>query len=239
MTPWLYALIAAGGNLLGGAMAARGARRGARVADDLLAFGAGYMVAVVLLALLPAAHQALPGSEPLALVGYLLVHLSQHGLPPHFHFGKERHAEAMTSRWVGTAAVLGLSVHTLFDGVAIGSSAVRDPALGFLVFLAVLLHKVPEGVTVGSVLLASGHSPRAAIAGAGALGAATVVGAAGLAAWRAAAAPALALSAGVALYVAASNLVPEVQQRRGRATLACLAGVALYAALWWALEAGR
>jgi len=235
MTPWVYALLAAAGNLLGGAVAARGSARGRGATDALLAFGAGYMLAVVLLALLPAVPQAAPAASLLVLGGYLLVHLSQHALPPHFHFGEERHPEAMTSRWVGTAALLGLLVHTLFDGVAIGSSTVRDPVLGFFVFLAVLLHKVPEGVTIGSVLVASGHSPRVAVLGAALLGAATVAGAAGLALWRAAAGPALALSAGVTLYVAASNLMPEVQRHR-RGTVACLGGVAFYVVLWWALE---
>ena len=52
----------------------------------------------------------------------------------------------------------GLSVHALFDGVAIGSGFVVSNWLGWLIFLAILLHKAPEGFTMASVMLASGRS---------------------------------------------------------------------------------
>ncbi|HEY8104874.1 MAG TPA: hypothetical protein VIE46_02140, partial [Gemmatimonadales bacterium] len=47
----------------------------------------------------------------------------------------------------------------------------------------------------------------------------------------------LALSAGVTLYVAASNLVPELQhRRRGPPTLAFLGGVAVFGVTEWLLS---
>ncbi len=52
----------------------------------------------------------------------------------------------------------GLSLHALFDGVAIGSGFLVSGWLGWLIFLAILLHKAPEGFTMASVMLASGRS---------------------------------------------------------------------------------
>jgi ZIP family zinc transporter/zinc and cadmium transporter len=77
----------------------------------------------------------------------------------------------------GWLAVIGLGVHTLFDGVAIAAGYMVSPTLGGLLFLAVLVHKVPEGFTIASLLLAGGHSRATAIAAGGALGLLTLGGA--------------------------------------------------------------
>ena len=93
------------------------------------------------------------------LIGYLVVHLTQHTLTPHFHFGEETHHEEMVSKGIGYLALVGLLPHSFFDGVAIGSGFLGNRALGiFLIFTAVALHKVPTGVSLASVMLASGSS---------------------------------------------------------------------------------
>jgi len=97
--------------------------------------------------------------------------------------------------------------------------------LGLLLFLAVLLHKLPEGVTIASVLVAGGRSRRSAIGGAAVLGCATLLGVLLTEQIMILASHGLALSAGVTLYVAASNLVPEFQAKRGwHTTLAFFGG---------------
>src|SRR5437899_13008376 len=111
------------------------------------------------------------------LVGYFAVHLFEHAIAPHFHFGEETHAEAFLRPSAGYLAVLGLGVHTLFDGVAIAAGFMIGTTLGVLLFLAVLVHKLPEGFTVASIMLASGHSRGRALGAAGLLSALTVVGA--------------------------------------------------------------
>jgi ZIP family zinc transporter/zinc and cadmium transporter len=166
MTPVLgYALLAAGANLIGGLLITTASPRGIRAQRLLLGFGAGFMLAVALLAMLPQALADRAAAGIWVVVGYLLVHITQHVFTPHFHFGEETHAEAMLDSWVGTAALLGLFTHTFFDGVAIASGFDVGSELGILVFLAVLLHKVPEGVTVASIMLVSGNSKRRALLG--------------------------------------------------------------------------
>lgn len=211
MTPLLFGLLAALGNLAGAIVVVRHARRGLHVVEQFVAFGAGFMIAAVVLAMLPEALEQ-PGAPVLVLAGFLAVHLAQHVLIPHFHFGEETHRISASA---GTSALVGLSLHTLFDGVAIASGFLVSPELGVLLFLAVFLHKLPEGVTMASVMLAGGQGASRAIGAAGLLGGATIAGVLLTQVIAPLAVHGLALSAGVTLYVAASNLVPEFQARRG------------------------
>src|SRR5689334_25353915 len=106
------------------------------------------MLAVAIVELLPAALSRGGNLAPgLVLAGYLAVHLTQHTVTPHFHFGEETHHVHAVA---GTSALVGLLLHTLFDGVAIASGFLVRPSLGVLLFLAILLHKLPEGVTISS-----------------------------------------------------------------------------------------
>lgn len=233
----LYALAAAGANLVGGLLTTSASARGRTAQRLLVAFGAGFMLAVALLAIMPHALHGGPVAAVFVLVGYLLVHLTQHVLTPHFHFGEETHDDAMVSRSVGITALLGLLLHTFFDGVAIASGFQAGASLGTVVFLAILLHKIPEGVTVASIMLASGNSARRAIGGVLLLGASTVAGVYATEYTRALQHHGLALSAGVTLYVAASNLIPEVQKgRKLDSAAAVFAGVAFFGVAWWFLR---
>ena len=110
------------------------------------------------------------------------------------------------------------------------ASGVRvSEALGVLVFLAVLLHKFPEGLAISSLFLAAGSSRRRALLAALALGLATFLGV--LLTGRLALLRdyGLAIAAGVTLYVGASNLVPELQAKRGWSVpVSFLVGCGLY-----------
>jgi len=98
-----------------------------------------------------------------------------------------------------------------------------------LLFAAILLHKAPEGFAITSVVLAARGTRRQAILAAGAVGLATLVGGLAILGERTLVGPALAVSAGVTLYVAASDLVPEVNREEGTAVaLTVFGGVVLY-----------
>ncbi len=208
-----YALIAALGNLLGAFAVTRHAARGLKLIEHFVAFGAGFMLAVAIVGILPEAFGRSGGAAPaLVLAGYLAVHLTQHTVTPHFHFGEETHA---VNAVAGRSALVGLLLHTFFDGVAIASAFLVRPALGVMVFIAIFLHKLPEGVTISSLMLAGGRTVGQAMGGAALLGGATIAGVlltdyAGFLVRHG-----LALSAGVTLYVGASNLVPEFQGKTG------------------------
>lgn len=207
-----YTLLAAAANVAGAAAVAWRSKWSLPALEKLIALSAGFMVSVAILDLAPEAiEQHGAGAAPLILIGFLLVHFTQHTLVPHFHFGEEVHE---VTRAVSMSALAGLLLHTFVDGVAITSSFDVRATLGFLVFIAILLHKLPEGLAISSIFLASGSSRRRAMFAGASLGIATIVG--GL--MTSLIAPlreyGLALAAGVSLYVGASNLVPEFQAKR-------------------------
>ena len=92
-----------------------------------------------------------------------------------------------------------------------------------------------EGVTIASIMLAGGQSRATAIGAGALLGALTIAGAV---ATRFVAEHhvgyALALSAGVTIYVAASDLIPEVNREGGPALgWTVFAGLVLFAVADW------
>lgn len=198
-----------------------------------VALGAGFMMAVALLEMVPESLKFPSVWEPiLILVGYCAIHLLEHTITPHFHFGEETHHHEFVSAHTGNSVLAGLAAHALFDGVAIGSGFVLSNMLGWLIFIAIFLHKMPEGFTVASVMMASGRSRRTALVSAVVLALATVVGVLAITlvpGWVEAGLP---LSAGVAIYVAATDLVPEVNREPGiRMALVFFAGVLLFVVL--------
>ncbi len=237
LAQWALVAVAAAADLAGAAFVTSAHRGGRAPLRYFVAAGAGFMLAAAFVRMLPEATQV-PHAFLFVLMGYFGVHLFEHSLAPHFHFGEEVHAEAFLRPSAGFLALLGLAVHTLFDGVAIAAGFMIAPALGVLLFLAVLLHKLPEGFTVASIVLATGRSRAAALGAGVALGLSTVLGAVltGLLA-GAHVGYALALSAGVTIYVAASDLIPEVN-REGSAGLAwtVFGGLVLFALADWGLS---
>ena len=118
---------------------------------------------------------------------------------------------------------------TLFDGVAIASGFLISNWLGYIIFLAVFLHKLPEGFTVASVMLASGQSRKTALNSALMLGVATIAGVFLVNIFPSWVHIGLPISAGVTIYVAATDLVPEVNREPGiRMALVFFAGVAIF-----------
>ena len=192
-----------------------------------VALGAGFLMATAVLEMIP---ESLKQSQSLApvliMAGYCVVHLLEHTINAHFHFGEETHHHEFVSHRTGNAVMAGLSVHALFDGVAIGSGFVVSSAMGWLIFLAILLHKAPEGFTMASVMLASGRSRSAALISSIALAGSTLAGVLVIGVAPRLVLYGLPLSAGVALYVAATDLVPEVNREPGiRMALVFFAGV--------------
>ena len=213
MSPIAYALLSALANVAGALAVAGRARRGLELLDALIAIAAGFMISVALTQLVPEALARGSSSAPVVmLVGYLAVHFTQHTLTTHFHFGEETHRVTTA---ISMSALAGLLMHTFVDGVAIAAGFTVGPELGILVFIAVVLHKLPEGLAIASLFLAAGQSPQRAVAAAGALGLTTLLGVAVTNQVRPLAEYGLPLAAGVTLYVAASNLVPEFQAKRG------------------------
>jgi len=233
-----FAAVAAVADVAGAVLVTTAHKRRHAPLRYFVAAGAGFMLAAAFVRMLPEATQV-PHAFLFVLLGYFGVHLFEHTFAPHFHFGEETHPEALLRPAAGWLAALGLGVHTLFDGVAIAAGFMVSPTLGGLLFLAVVIHKVPEGFTIASIMLAGGYSSVAAIAAGASLGVLTIGGAVltGVVADQHVG-YALALSAGVTIYVAASDLIPEVNREGGPALAwTVFAGLIFFIVAYWLLSA--
>lgn len=244
----VFGLIAAAANVLGGLilLPSKIHRDYRRLLRYLLALGAGFMLAVTFFEIVPKTillwQREYPESSEnlyapmlLLLGGYLLTQFFEHTIAPHFHLGEEVHSEDVISTRSAYTGVGGLLIHTFFDGVSIAAASQLDVRIGLLVFVAVFLHKFPEGFTIGSMMIAAGKGRREVLIATLLIGATTMVGiltfyfiGSGLGFSIAYALP---IASGVTLYVAASDLIPEVNHHGGKRPLVSLsvfAGVALF-----------
>ncbi|HEX8749385.1 MAG TPA: ZIP family metal transporter [Pyrinomonadaceae bacterium] len=246
----LFGALASVANIAGGLfLTATGIhRRNERLLKYLVALGAGFMLAAIFIEIVPEtveiwikghesadASSAVVGAMALLLGGYLLIQFVEHTITPHFHFGAETHPESVIRPGAAYTAIGGLLIHTFFDGVSIAAAFMVDRKVGLLVFIAILLHKLPEGFTVASITLASGRSLRKARVATLAVGMATLAGVLVVALLESrieqAVAYTLPFSAGVTLYVAASDLIPEVnhqEEKNPLVSFVVFVGVALF-----------
>lgn len=195
-----------------------------------MALGAGFMLATAMIEIIPESL-ALRGKSAalLVLAGYLIIHVFEHTVTPHFHFGEETHHEQFVAAHKGFSVLLGLMIHTFFDGIAIASGFIISNRLGWLIFVAIFLHKIPEGFTIASVMLASGRSKKFAWGASVLLGGATLAGVLTMVLLKSQVGVGLPLSGGVTIYVAASDLMPEVNREPGgKMAMVVLLGVVAF-----------
>jgi zinc transporter ZupT len=225
----LLGATAAAANVAGGLFVVSRRQWSEIVLKYFIALGAGFMLAATFLRMLPESLALSRHAPSLIVAGYFLVHFFEHTVAPHFHFGEEVHEDLMVNPAVGFSALVGLATHTFFDGVSIASGFLVSVPLGLLIFFAVFLHKIPEGFTVASIALASGRGKQGALTASLVLAGSTLAGVLGMSQFAGAVAYALPVSAGVTLYVAATDLMPEVNEERGVAmAFVVFLGVALF-----------
>ncbi len=215
----LLGVTAALANVAGGAFIVQ-RRWESKYLKYFVALGAGFMLATAIVEMIPESIELRPHSATLSapflvLLGYLIVHLFEHAVTPHFHFGEETHSDEFLHQHTSVSVLLALVIHTFFDGIAIASGFLVSNWLGWVIFLAIFMHKLPEGFTVASVMLASGRSRKFAWGSSVLLGAATMAGVLAMSVTQKAVGVGLPLSAGVTIYVAASDLIPEVNKEPG------------------------
>lgn len=215
-------------NVFGGAIVA--ARPWSRTfLAYFIALGSGFMLATALTQMVPESLGRAPIQAPLLiLLGYFIVHFFEHSWPAHFHFGEETHVDEFLNPAVAFVALGGLLIHTFFDGVSIASGFLISNWLGTVIFGAVILHNIPEGFTMASIMMAAQKSRSTGLWAVTALGCSRIVGILAMTVARRWVNYGLAVSAGVTLYVAASDLIPEVNKMPGlKIALTVASGIGL------------
>ena len=190
---------------------------------------AGYLASATIVRIMPEALRL--GGDMMALWalgGFLFVHVIEYGVTPHFHYGEESHDHEGTAM-TGLMALLGLSLHSFLDGMTITAAMRAESALGTLVFLGVLLHRIPEGATISSIFLVRGFGARGALFAAGTLTLTALMGALCQDIFKMPVGPVLAVAAGLGLYVACVDLLPQAQKESGwKSTVSLMTGVLIF-----------
>lgn len=224
----------------------------------MMSFVAGLMLGVAIYHLLPHAIATIDNDEAVELaswwlmIGLLLMfillrafHFHQHDHSgdeaEHEHEHEHQHAHPLS--WTGIA--LGLGLHTLIDGIALGAAiqadATRGATMGLFglgVFLAIVLHKPLDAMSITSLMKTGGWSNRARNAVNIAFSLMCPLGAL-LFFWGVGQVStdrevligcALAFSAGVFLCISLSDILPEVQfhsHDRAKLTVSLLLGISV------------
>lgn len=178
----------------------------------LVSFGAGVLLGAAFIHMLPLSAESLGRAVGLPiLAGFLAIVILERFflVDPCEEVGCEVHS-------FGLAAFLGITFHSLIDGVAVGSSLVV-PSLAPPVFLAIVIHKIPAAFSLCSILLLAGYSRERALLHICGFSTATPIGAIlsfvflrGVS--EEVIAIAIGVSAGSFLAIATSDLLPQLHR---------------------------
>lgn len=245
---YILVLLSALANIVGGWLVVMRKNWSDGAIGGLLGFSAGFLVAIALLDLIPASLSVHEANALFVLLGLFSVYFLGLATSGHNHGEMTLHHAHGTSRRAAVGLWAGMLVHTFFDGASIIAAFDVDHHIGVLVFLAVILHKIPDGLTIATLSLANTKNRKKALGASISLGISTVLGAlvmGGLLAlnvqWHPEelAAVALAFSAGAFLFVALGDILPEIHHQNKRIiTGAVLLGVAVYMATSALLSVG-
>jgi zinc and cadmium transporter len=185
-----------------------------RTRSEWLALAAGLMLGAAFFHMLPEAFER-GGYIAFSLVpvGFLCLFILERYVLAHICEEPPDCAEHRGAKALGWTAFIGLSVHTVFDGVALGSATAEG--VGLTAFLAIATHKVPSSVSLASILKSEGLSTAKVLGRVALLASMVPLGAvlyfllSRALTVHALAPGALAFSAGSFLYVAVSDLLPN------------------------------
>jgi zinc and cadmium transporter len=121
----------------------------------LLSFSAGVLLGAVFFHMLPETGKVLSDDVgwPI-LAGFLLIFVMER-----FVFVHACEEFECDIHQMGVPAFLGISLHSLLDGFALGAGLIL-PQLGPVVLLAVIIHKMPDSMSLSSILLSAGWTRR-------------------------------------------------------------------------------
>ena len=219
---WVYifgSLVIVSGISFAGALALTvGQERLKKILLYFVSFSAGALLGDVFLHLLPEMQGNGFGAKEgfYVLGGILLFFVLEKFI--HWHHSHTEHTEDIHA--VVYLSIIGDALHNFIDGLVIAGSFLVSPALGFATLLAVIFHEVPHELGSFAVLVHGGWSAKKALlynffsSFAAFAGAIAVLFFAGF--FSKAPQVLLAVGASNFIYVALSDLVPELHKETDR-----------------------
>lgn len=226
------ALLVSAISFVGGVLLISARTRTGQLTSPLVSFAAGVMLTAALLDLLPEAlEEAGRAVTQPVFLGVLLFFFFERFLL-WFHHHHEPHGVAPTSLLV----LVGDGLHNFIDGVAIASAFLVNPGIGATTTLAIAAHEIPQEIADFSLLIHGGMKKTTALFLNFASGLTALIGAIAayfyLEAFESGIPTILGFTAGMFLYIACSDLIPEMhkdfaKQKRWQQTLPFIAGVCI------------
>lgn len=205
-------------SLAGGAIIFLSKRSRARAIALALPFGAGALLAAAFFDLLPESFELADPRSLLvwALAGFILFFLLER-LSSWFH---HHHAHDDSKEQKNRLVMTGDLAHNVIDGMAIGAAFLVNPMSGLITTIAVSAHEIPKELGTFGILLSRGWKDRKVILANIATAVGTLV-AASVVFWIGSSielpeAQLLALTSGFFIYVAASDIIPEIHEQPRR-----------------------
>jgi ZIP family zinc transporter len=224
MTEILLAVIAGAGFAVAGLLGLVGVGISAGVRLASVAMAAGILLSITFSDLLPDAFERAGRRDTAVgfMVGFLVLFsmeaLTRAHVHHHDHDDEHLHHHDLSAHHTPRPFVLGLALHNLTDGLAIGTTTALSKSAATAVAVGVLVHQLPVGISFAAVLTALRMSRRAILRASIACGALIPVGAAMLLALPHLSQPVLgtlvAGAGGALCYVACGHLLPEAQSER-------------------------
>ena len=198
-----------------------------RYSHYINSFAAGLILATGLMELLPRGLTYNEEASLYALGGFVAFLVLETFLV--IHSGAEVHYPERRDAAKGYVFFWGLFLHSFLDGLIIAVGFGTDYRVGLVTALAVISHKFPEGITTFSLLLQNISDRRAAVFAlmvALATPAGGLIGLAVLPAPESVMGAAMGLVVGSFVYIAATDIVPEIREQKGvQNTIALAAGI--------------
>lgn len=216
---WMILAIIAGSSisLLGGSLLFTTKKRREQAILIAMPFGAGALLAAAFFDLLPEAFEL---GDPRQLLLWTLVGFTAFFLLERsagwFHHHHE-HGVGAKNASQRSLIVVGDLMHNAIDGVAIGAAFLANPALGFITTVAVSAHEVPKELGTFAMLLSRGWRDRTVLLANVATAVATIIMAVLVyvlgSSQHLPVDILLAMTAGFFLYVAASDIIPDIHEQ--------------------------
>jgi len=151
----IYSLIAASAAMLGAGLVLKFHKWADKNSILIINFAAGVMLTIAFTHLIPEGITSNPNAVFYVLIGFLVMFFLQFVIlfhPSHDDDECETHSPA------SIASVIGLSFHSLLDGLIMAVGFEAGSGTGIFMTTAVILHKLPDGITISGILLHSGAS---------------------------------------------------------------------------------
>lgn len=226
----IFSFLAATATLLGMALVLFRESWCRKNSGSLISFSAGVLLAVGFLHILPEALELSGHAMFYLLAAFVTFYFLEHHMVLHAEHEQLQHCnvavpgshseQCANPNPLGLVAFLGMSLHSLIDGLIIGAGFGVDHETGMLSAIAIMAHKIPAGISIFSILLHYGYTRKRAQIFTGAVALGTPVGAI-LAGALISDLPEsrlgilMALAAGSFVYIAASDLIPESHRAKG------------------------